>query len=79
MSEPTNALRVWMRFALALALVFGTVAGSVAPALGQEDSAAAEAGDGSSVEETQPAADRTRTGDHEDSLDAGRGYGSRCL
>ena len=57
MSEPTNAPRVWLRWALALALVGGTVAGSIAPALGQEDPAAAEPVDEQPVEETQPAAE----------------------
>ena len=47
MSEPTNAPRVWLRWALASALVCGTVVGSIAPALGQEDPA----------EEAQPAAE----------------------
>ena len=46
MSEPTNAPRVWLRWALASALVCGTVVGSIAPALGQED-----------PEEAQPAAE----------------------
>ena len=47
MFEPTNAPRVWLRLALASALVCATVAGSIAPAFGQEDPA----------EEEQPAAE----------------------
>src|SRR3954464_5426640 len=42
MSEPTNAPRVWLRWALASALVCGTVVGTIAPALGQEDSGEAQ-------------------------------------
>jgi hypothetical protein len=47
MFEPTNAPRVWLRLALASALVCATVAGSIAPAFGQEDP----------TEEAQPAAE----------------------
>ena len=43
MSEPTNALRVWMRFALALTLVFGTVTGSVVQVLAQDGTGDTEA------------------------------------
>src|SRR3712207_4303049 len=42
MSEPTNVLRVWMRFALALALVIGTIAGSIVPALALDETTVVE-------------------------------------
>src|SRR3954471_14120052 len=57
MSEPTNAPRVWLRWALASALVCGTVIGTIAPAFGQEDPAATESADGQPAEQAQPAAD----------------------
>src|SRR5262245_35763379 len=43
MSEQANAPRVWMRWALALAMATGTVAGSIVPAFAQDDQAAAGA------------------------------------
>src|SRR4051812_46380700 len=61
MSEPTNAPRVWLRWALASALVCGTVVGTIAPAFGQEDSAATESVDGQPAEEAQPAAEAPAT------------------
>ena len=42
MSEQANAPRVWLRWALALALASGTVAGSIAPAFAQDDQASGE-------------------------------------
>ena len=42
MSEPTNAPRVWLRWALALALATGTVAGSMLPTLALDDTSIAE-------------------------------------
>ena len=43
MSEQANAPHVWMRWALALAIATGTVAGAVIPALAQDDQSSAGA------------------------------------
>ena len=58
MSEPTNAPRVWLRWALALALATGTVAGSVLPVLAQDEATGTEApAEQSTVEEAAPVAE----------------------
>ncbi len=59
MSEPTNAPRVWLRWALALALATGTVAGSMVPALAQDDTSLANqaALDGAAAAAEQAAAE----------------------
>ncbi len=43
MSEQAKAPRVWMRWAVALALVSGTLAGAIGPAFAQDDPPAADA------------------------------------
>jgi hypothetical protein len=58
MTEPTNAPRVWLRWALALALATGTVAGSMLPALAQDEATGTEApADQSTGEEAAPVAE----------------------
>src|SRR5215213_6457712 len=42
MTEPTNAPRVWLRWALAFALATGTVVGSMLPALALDDTSLAQ-------------------------------------
>jgi hypothetical protein len=54
MSEQANAPRVWLRWALALALATGTVGGSIAPVFAQDDPPAEEPVAEQPVEEAAP-------------------------
>ena len=53
MIEQANAPRVWMRWVLALAMATGTVAGSVIPALAQDDQSQAGASSDAQTNEDQ--------------------------
>ena len=59
MTEPTNAPRVWLRWALAFALATGTVVGSMLPALALDDTSIAQqaARDAAAVAAQQAAAE----------------------